>query len=122
MSVHQWRVVSRERGETLHLRFGCMSGGYMVTESTRTFNQVPFKLDAHIQGLYKSLKVTRMDPERSPEEMTQLSLEVMERNLPLYGKGEDLWIVHNISRGAYPPSGDPSFSKSPPLPPKKGLT
>lgn len=85
--------------------------GDMVTESTRTFNQVPFKLDVHIRRLYKSLKVTRMDPELSPADMMQISLEVMERNLPLYGKGEDLWIVHNISRGLYPPSGDQSFKR-----------
>ena len=35
--------------------------GDTVTESTRTFKHIPFKLDRHIQRLYKSLKVTRID-------------------------------------------------------------
>jgi len=49
----------------------------------------------------------------SPEELTSLTLEVVERNLPIYAPGEDLWIVHNISRGAYPPSGDQSKKREP---------
>jgi branched-chain amino acid aminotransferase len=44
--------------------------------------------------------------------MERLSLEVMERNLPAY-EGMDLWIVHNVSRGAYPPSGDQSTKRLP---------
>ena len=37
-----------------------------VTESTRTFHHTPFKLDEHIERLYLSLKLTRIDPQMSP--------------------------------------------------------
>ncbi len=86
--------------------------GDTATESTRTFLQKPFKLSEHVRRLYLSLKIMRLDPEVGPDEMERISLEVMERNLPTYGE-EDLWIVHNISRGAYPPSGDQSTKRLP---------
>lgn len=87
--------------------------GDCVTESTRTFRQRPFKLDRHLNRLYKSLKVCRFEAGMSPAEMEELSLEVMERNLPAYGPDHDMWIVHNISRGAYPPTGDQSTKREP---------
>ncbi len=86
--------------------------GDCVTESTRTFNHVPFRLRDHIERLYKSMKVCRFDCGLSPDEMECLTLEVIERNLPAY-EGMDLWIVHNISRGAYPPTGDQSTKRTP---------
>ncbi len=87
--------------------------GDTATESTRTFLQKPFKLGDHIKRLYQSLKIMRVDPQIASEEMTRITLEVFERNLPAYGPDEDLWIVHNISRGAYPPSGDQSTKRMP---------
>ena len=87
--------------------------GDTATESTRTFLHKPFKLDAHVKRLYQSLKIMRLDLEMTPEEMTATTLEVMERNLPAYAADEDHWIVHNVSRGAYPPSGDQSTKRAP---------
>jgi len=86
--------------------------GDCVTESTRTFAQKPFKLRAHIERLYKSLKICRFDCGLTVDEMEALSLEVMERNLPAYAADQDLWLVHNVSRGAYPPSGDQSTRRT----------
>jgi branched-chain amino acid aminotransferase len=85
--------------------------GDTVTESTRTFNHEPFRLHDHLVRLYKSLKITRIDAGMSIEEMEQVTLDVMRANLPLYAPEMDLWIVHNISRGAYPPSGDQSAKR-----------
>ena len=87
--------------------------GDTATESTRTFLHKPFKLAEHIRRLYVSLKIMRIDPQMTPEEMTRVTLDVMERNLPNYAHDEDLWIVHNVSRGAYPPSGDQSTKRTP---------
>lgn len=84
-----------------------------VTESTRTFRQKPFKLDQHIDRLYKSLKVCRFEAGMSSTEMVELSLAVMDRNLPTYNPNDDLWIVHNISRGPLPPTGDWSTMREP---------
>lgn len=82
--------------------------GDCLTESTRTFAQRPFKLRRHIDRLYKSLKVARYTPVFDAEEMERVTLEVLERNWPAYGPDDDLWIVHNISRGGFHPSGDQS--------------
>jgi branched-chain amino acid aminotransferase len=87
--------------------------GDCVTESTRTFAQKPFKLARHIERLYKSLKVCRFEAGMSRAEMEELSLQVLARNLPTYGPDEDMWLVHNVSRGAYPPTGDQSTKRQP---------
>ena len=82
--------------------------GDTVTESTRTFAHRPFKLDRHIERLYMSLKVTRIDPGCGPEELKRITLELLETNLALIGPNEDYWIVHNISRGRFVPGPDPT--------------
>ena len=86
--------------------------GDTVTESTRTFGHEPFKLDRHIERLYLSLKVTRIDPGCDPKEMKRVTLDLLETNLPLLGPHEDYWIVHNISRGMYVPGPDPTVQRS----------
>ncbi len=87
--------------------------GDTVTESTRTFGHRPFKLDNHIKRLYKSLKVCRINPGHSPEEMTAITLQVLESNLPHVPPHEDVWIVHNISRGMGAAAADPTLQRSP---------
>lgn len=73
--------------------------GDCVTESTRTFRHLPFRLDDHISRLYRSLKVARIDPGHSPSEMTQITLDVLDANRAAMSPEDDCWIVHNISRG-----------------------
>lgn len=85
--------------------------GDTVTESTRTFGHRPFKLREHIARLYRSLKVTRIDPGLSAEGMLERTLEVLDANLPLLGDGEDTWIVHNISRGRSVSGADPTVQR-----------
>lgn len=86
--------------------------GDCLTESTRTFRHVPFRLEDHIVRLYKSLKVCRVDPGLTPAEMTRATLEVLEANMSFMGPGDDCWIVHNISRGLMRP-GPSSAQKNP---------
>jgi branched-chain amino acid aminotransferase len=86
--------------------------GDMVTESTRTFAHRPFKLEEHIDRLYKSLKVTRINPGMTPGEMHELSLRVLETNLPKVALGMDVWLVHNISRGRFVAGADPTKQRS----------
>ncbi|CAN5629271.1 aminotransferase class IV [soil metagenome] len=86
--------------------------GDMVTESTRTFAHQPFKLDQHIDRLYKSLKVTRINPGMTAAEMKELSLHVLEVNLPKVAVHEDVWLVHNISRGQSRSGADPTIQRS----------
>lgn len=86
--------------------------GDMVTESTRTFAHKPFRLDQHLDRLYKSLKVTRIDPGLTPVEMRDLSLHVLETNIPKVAPTMDLWLVHNISRGRFVAGADPTKQRS----------
>ncbi|HRX79644.1 MAG TPA: aminotransferase class IV [Pirellulaceae bacterium] len=86
--------------------------GDTVTESTRTFGHCPFKLSEHIHRLYKSLKVARIDPGMNADEMLNVTLRMLEANLPDYREGDDCWIVHNISRGAFIPGPDPTVQRS----------
>jgi len=86
--------------------------GDMVTESTRTFAHRPFKLEQHIDRLYKSLKVTRINPGMTPVEMHELSLRVLETNLPKVTPSMDVWLVHNISRGRFVAGADPTKQRS----------
>jgi branched-chain amino acid aminotransferase len=86
--------------------------GDMVTESTRTFAHRPFKLEQHIDRLYKSLKVTRINPGMTPAEMHELSLSVLETNLPKVAPSMDVWLVHNISRGRFVAGADPTKQRS----------
>jgi len=79
-----------------------------VTESTRTFGHRPFKLEQHIERLYQSLKLTRIDPGMSAEAMLRTTLDVFEANLDNYAAHEDCWIVHNISRGLAVAGADPT--------------
>ncbi len=84
--------------------------GDSLTESTRTFRHRPFRLDDHITRLYRSLKVSRVDPGVSPAELTRITLEVFEANRSLMDADDDCWIVHNISRGLMKPG--PSTSQT----------
>lgn len=79
-----------------------------VTESTRTFRHVPFKLDEHISRLYMSLKLTRIDAGMNAAEMSKTTLDLLEANLGNYAEHEDCWIVHNISRGLSIAGADPT--------------
>ena len=87
--------------------------GDTVTESTRTFAHRPFKLERHIDRLYKSLKVTRIDPGCDAAEMLRISEEALAANLPTYASHEDCWLVHNISRGLIMPGPDPTIQRTP---------
>lgn len=88
-----------------------MLGG-CVTESARTFAHAPFKLEEHIARLYKSLKVARIDPGLTADEMLAVTIELLQLNLQTIGAGEDFWIVHNVSRGLAVAGPDPTVAQS----------
>ncbi len=65
----------------------------------RTFGGKPFKLKEHVERLYRSLRYLRIDPGLTPEEMTAVSEEVLERNRHLLGPDDDYWLAQRVSRG-----------------------
>ena len=82
--------------------------GDTVFESTRTFAHKSFRLDDHLKRLYRSLKVTRIDPGMTLDELRALSLELLALNRPKLAPHEDCWLVHNISRGLSVAGADPT--------------
>ncbi len=89
--------------------------GDAVFDATRTFGGRPFRLEAHVERLYRSLRYLQIDPGLSPQEMIRISQTVLERNLPLLGPGEDYWVSQRISRGVdavggelWEPAGGPT--------------
>ena len=54
--------------------------GDMVFEMTRTFNHQPFMLDAHLDRLMASCKVSEIDPGLSRAELGDLSRQIVEMN------------------------------------------
>ena len=73
---------------------------------TRTFQGRIFKLDAHIDRLYRSLKALHMDATMSPERMAELTREVVDRNRHLLGPNDDYWVGQRLSRGVLKVEGD----------------
>jgi len=58
-----------------------------VFDMTRTFDRRIFKLQEHLDRLYRSLKYVGIDPGLTLSELAQISEEVVARNLPLLGPG-----------------------------------
>src|SRR5258708_36896561 len=57
-------------------------------DKTRTFNGRAFRLKEHIDRLYRSLRYLRLDPGMSPQEMIDVSEQIVARNEHLRGKAE----------------------------------
>ena len=75
--------------------------GDMVFDMTRTYNQKPFKLKAHLERIYAGLKYFEIDCGLTMDEMEQVTMETLQRNLPVL-EGADVQIMHDISRGPLP--------------------
>jgi len=73
--------------------------GDAVFDMTRTFGHRIFKLKDHIERLYKSLRYVQIDPGLSAKQMTEITEQVLERNLHLLESDEDYWVGQRISRG-----------------------
>lgn len=76
--------------------------GATVTEMTRTFRHQPFRLVAHVERLFRSLRYTRMDIGLSQEELTKLTQELLAHNLRLIDAADDLGLIHFVTAGEYP--------------------
>ena len=73
--------------------------GDMAFEMTRTFKQQPFKLRAHLERLYMSLRLLEIDCGLSLDQMERATLETLDRNKPTEPDDMDWQIMHDISRG-----------------------
>ena len=77
-------------------------GGDVVFDVARTFNGKSFRMKDHIDRLYRSLKYVRIDPGLSPQEMFDISEEVLRRNQDQIAEAGDFSVTQFVTRG---PSG-----------------
>ena len=68
-------------------------------DMTRTFDGRAFRLKEHIDRFYRSMKYLRIDPGMSPQEMIDISEEIVARNEHLRQAAGDWWIGQRVSRG-----------------------
>ena len=80
--------------------------GDAVFDMTRTFGHRIFKLGEHMERFYKSLKYVQIDPGVDAAKMTEITEEVLARNLHLLDDDDDYWVGQRVSRGVDVPGGD----------------
>lgn len=73
--------------------------GDMAYEVTRTIRHKPFRLREHLQRLRRSMTALSIDPQLSNDELEQITLDVLRRNLSTEAADVDWNIVHDVSRG-----------------------
>jgi branched-chain amino acid aminotransferase len=79
--------------------------GDAVFDTTRTFGGKIFRLDEHLDRFFRSLKYMRIEPGVSKDELTSLTMQVVEANLPLLGENDDYWVTQRATRGVSTEAG-----------------
>lgn len=100
---------SQAKVSVLDAGFNAGDGVYDVT---RTFGHRPFRLREHTARLFRSLRYTRIDCGLSLEQMERATLEVLEGNLAMLAKDEEVAIWQVVSRGVRSSSGGHGLSKA----------
>lgn len=77
-----------------------------VFDTARSFRHKPFRLEAHVERLFRSLRATGIEIAESPARMVEIAEEVLARNLHLIGEDDDYWITHRATRGLKTLTGD----------------
>ena len=81
--------------------------GDAVFDTTRTFGHKIFRLDEHLDRLFDSLRYVRIDPGMSRDRLSELTMQVLDANLPLLDPEDDYWVTQRVTRGV--PDGDGGF-------------
>jgi len=84
------RVPFRDRG---------FKYGDAVFDTTRTFGHRIFRLDEHLERLYRSLAYLDIDPGLTPKQMREITEQVAAHNLKLTAPDEDIWVSQRVTRG-----------------------
>jgi branched-chain amino acid aminotransferase len=94
-----------ESQATIHIQDRGFIYGDAVFDTARTFNGQIYRLQDHLDRLYRSLRYLRIDAGLTPAEMAAISEEVVDRNRHLLNDDEDYWIFQRVTRGAAFPDG-----------------
>jgi branched-subunit amino acid aminotransferase/4-amino-4-deoxychorismate lyase len=75
--------------------------GATVSEMTRTFNHQPFRLNQHLDRLFRSLGSMRLECGLSREELAAISHELIGHNTRLLDTGGELGLIQFVTAGEY---------------------
>lgn len=73
--------------------------GATVTEQTRTFHRVPYRLEAHLDRFFHALAAVGFEIEETPDDLAAISLTLIEQNARLLPPGEELGLIHFATAG-----------------------
>jgi branched-subunit amino acid aminotransferase/4-amino-4-deoxychorismate lyase len=76
--------------------------GATVTEMTRTFKKKVFRLDDHLDRLYRSLRHTHMDVGLDRVGLKTISEELVTHNAKLLDEAGELGLIQFVTAGEYP--------------------
>jgi branched-subunit amino acid aminotransferase/4-amino-4-deoxychorismate lyase len=76
--------------------------GATVTEMTRTFHKKPWRLGAHLDRLFRSLRYLRMDIGLSKDRLATISHELVAHNASLLGENDELGLIQFVTAGELP--------------------
>ncbi len=76
--------------------------GATVTEMTRTFRRQPFRLDDHLDRLFRSLRYVRFKVEVTRDELVAASRKLVEHNAAILPEGGELGLIHFVTAGEVP--------------------
>ncbi len=89
----------------LEARLSIFDRGFTVGDSAyeyaRTYKQKPFQVREHMDRMFSSLKVLRINPGVSKEVFCELCEKLTKANTPLLKKHEEYNIVWEVSRGEW---------------------
>jgi branched-chain amino acid aminotransferase len=98
VAYHNGRIVP-EREVRVPFRDRGFKYGDAVFDTTRTFGHRIFRLRAHLERLYRSLRYLRIDPGLGIDAMVAVTEDVLRQNLPLLEPDEDYWVTQRVTRG-----------------------
>ena len=87
--------------------------GASVTEMSRTFRHVCFRLDAHLDRLFRSLDYVGFRIGESREQLRTISEQLVAHNAPLLPPGGDLGVVQFATAGINPTYAGPGARRTP---------
>ena len=77
--------------------------GEAVFDTARTVRHKPFRLEEHVDRLFRSMRYLQIDAGLDRDEIVSISNEVLERNLHLIAPDEDYWLFQRVSPGVADP-------------------
>jgi branched-chain amino acid aminotransferase len=99
VAYHNGRIVP-ESQVLVSFRDRGFKFGEAVFDTARTVRHKPYKLEAHVERLFRSMRYLRIDCGLSPQQLVDISMRVLKANLPLIDDDEDYWLFQRITPGS----------------------